>query len=101
MKAYYIKNLDNTYLLNLSSKKHFIDELKHLEYVFEKYHNFHKQIIDQLLNEVQTEDSNISSSMQENQNDVNKIAHVLVVTHSGSKDEKLIKSLKNSLKCVR
>ena len=42
MKAYYIKNLDNTYLLNLSSKKHFIDELKHLEYVFEKYHNFHK-----------------------------------------------------------
>lgn len=39
--------------------------------------------------------------MQENQNDVNKIVHVLVVTHSGSKDEKLIKSLKNSLKCVR
>ena len=87
--------------LNLSSKKHFIDELKHLEYVFEKYHNFHKWIIDQLLNEVQMEDSNISSSMQENQNGVNKIAHVLVVTRSGSKDEKLIKSLKNSLKCVR
>ena len=38
--------------------------------------------------------------MEENQNDVNKTARVLVLTYSSSKGEKLIKSIKNSLKCV-
>ena len=38
--------------------------------------------------------------MQENQSDANKTAHLLVLPYTGSKGEKLIKSMKNSLKCV-
>ena len=81
-----------------SSEKHLVDELKHLEYVFEKYNNFAKWVIDQLLSEGQLEDHNNRSSIQENQNDVNKTAHLLVLPYSGSKGEKLTKSMKNSLK---
>ena len=81
-----------------SSEKHLVDELKHLEYVFEKCNNFTKWVLDQLLSEVQLEDPNNRSSIQENQNDVNKTAHLLVLPYSGSKGEKLIKSMKNSLK---
>ena len=51
-------------------------------------------------NEVYSEDSNIRGSMQDNQNDVNKTAHLLVLPYAGSKDEKLINSMKNSLKCL-
>ena len=67
-------SVDKTCLI-CSSEKHLVDELKHLEYVFEKYNNFPKWVIDQLLSEVQSEDSNIRSSMQENQNDVNPLLH--------------------------
>ena len=83
-----------------SSENHLLDELKHLEYVFEKYYNFPKCVIHQFLSEVQLEDPNIRSSIQENQNDFNKTAHLLVLPYAGSKGEKLIKSMKNSLKCV-
>ena len=83
-----------------SSEKRLVDELKHLEYVFEKYNNFPRWVIDQLLTEVKSEDANISSSIQDNQNDVNKTAHLLVLPYAGWKGEKLIKSMKNSLKCV-
>ena len=38
--------------------------------------------------------------MQDNQNDVNTFVHLLVLPYAGSKGEKLIKSMKNSLKCV-
>ena len=51
-------------------------------------------------NEVYSEDSNIRGSMQDNQNGVNKTAHLLVLPCAGSKDEKLINSMKNSLKCL-
>ena len=40
-----------------------MDELKHLEYVFEKYNNFSKWFIEQLLSEFQSKDSNIRSSI--------------------------------------
>ena len=84
-----------------SFKKHLLNELKHLEYFFEKYNLFPKWFIDQLLSEFQLEDSNIRSSIQDNENDVKKTAHLLVLTYAGSKDEKLIKSMKNNLKmCV-
>ena len=86
--------------LIFSTEKDLVDELKHLEYVFEKYNNFPKWVIDQLLSEGQSEDSNIRSSIQENQNDVNKTLHILALSYAGSKGEKLIKSMKNSLKCV-
>ena len=79
-------------------KKHLVDELKHLECVFEKYNNFLKWVIDQLLSEVQSEDYNMRSSIQDNQNDVNKIAHLLVLPYAVSEGEKLIKSVKNSMK---
>ena len=72
--------------------------MKHLEYGFGKYNNFPKWVIDQLLIEVQSEDSNIRISIQENQNDVNKTAHLLVLPYAGSKGKKQIKSMKNSLK---
>ena len=91
--------IKRAYLIFLSEKQ-LVDELKHLEYVFEKYNNFPKWVIDQLLSEVQLEDANIRSSIQHNQNDVNKTAHLLVLPYAGSKVEKLIKSMKNSLKCV-
>ena len=65
-----------------------------------KYNNFPKCVIDQLLSEVQLEDPNIRSSIQENQNDVNKTAHLLVLPFAVWKGEKLLKSMKNSLKCV-
>ena len=83
-----------------SCEKHLVDELKHLEHVFEKYNNFPKWVIDQLLSEVQSEDANIRSSIQDNQNDVNKTAHLLVLPYAGSKGEKLVKSMKSSLRCV-
>ena len=44
--------------------------------------------------------ANTRSSMQEIQNDVNKTAHLLVLHYAGSKNERLIKSIKNNLKCV-
>ena len=66
-----------------SSKKHLADELKHLEYVFEKYNNFPKWVIDQLLSEGQLKDSNIRSSIQNNQNDINKTTHLLVLPYTG------------------
>ena len=91
--------IKRAYLIFLSEKQ-LVDELKHLEYVFEKYNNFPKWVIDQLLSEVQLEDANIRSSIQHNQNDVNKTAHLLVLPYAGSKVEKLIKSMKNSSKCV-
>ena len=91
--------IKRTYLICLS-KKHLVDELKHLRYVFEKHNNFPNWVIDKLLSEVQSEDSNMRSLMQDNQNDVNKTAHLLVLPYTGSKGEKLIKSMKNSLKCV-
>ena len=81
-----------------SLKKHLVDELKHLEYVFKKYNNFPKWVIDQLLSEVQSEDYNMRSSIQDNQNDVNKTAHLLVLPYAVSEGEKLIKSVKNSIK---
>ena len=86
--------------LTFSSKKHYVDELKQQEYVFETYSNFPKWLIDQLLSEVQLEHSNIRSLTQDKQNDVNKTAHLLVLPYAGLKDEKLIKSTKNCLKYV-
>ena len=38
--------------------------------------------------------------MQENKNDHNKTTHLLILPHAGSKGEKRIRSIKNSLKCV-
>ena len=43
---------------------------------------------------------NIRSSIQDNQNDVTKTTHLLVSPYAGLKGEKLIKSMKNSLKYV-
>ena len=70
-----------------SSKKHLVDELKHLECLFEKYNNFPRWVIDQLLSDAQLENSNIRSSIQDNQKDVNKTAHLLVLPYAGSKGE--------------
>ena len=42
-----------------------------------------------------------SSSIQDNQNSINKqLMYVLVLLHAGSKGKKLVKSIKNSLKCM-
>ena len=76
-----------------SSEKHLLDELKQLEYTFEKYNNFFKWVIEQLLSEVKLEDSHIRSSIQDNQNDINKTVHLLFLTYARSKGEKLIKSM--------
>ena len=70
--------IKRAYLIWLS-ERHLVDELKHLEYAFEKYNNFPKWVIDQLLSEVQSEDYNIGSSIQDNQNDVSKTAHLLLL----------------------
>ena len=72
-------------------EKHLVDELKHLKFVFEKYSNFPKWVINQLLNEVQSEDSNIRSPIQDNQIDVKKTADLLVLPYAGSKGEKCFK----------
>ena len=69
-----------------SSEIHIVDELKHLEYVFEKYKNFPKWVAGQLLSEVQLEDCNIRGSIQVNQNDVQKIAYIYtVLSYAGQK----------------
>ena len=78
--------------LNCSSKKHLVDELKHLEYILKKYNNFLKWVIDQLLSEVQLEDAKIRSSIQDNQNDINETALLLVLPYAGSKSKKTNKS---------
>ena len=55
-----------------------------------KYNNFPKWVIDQLVSEIQLEDSNIRSLIQHNQNYLNKTAHLLVLPYPSSKGEKLI-----------
>ena len=62
------------------------------------HNNLPKWVIDQLLSEVQLEHSNIRSLTQDKQNDVNKTAHLLVLPYASSNGEKLIKSMKKSLK---
>ena len=82
-------------------KKHLVDELQHLEYVFEQYNNFPKWVTDQLLSKVQSEKFyNVTSSIQENQCDANKIVHLLVLLYTGSKGKKPTKLMENGLKCV-
>ena len=81
-----------------STKKYLEDHLKHSEYVFEKHNNFPIRVIDVLLDEGQSKVSNIRSSTQENQNGDNSTSFGFVL--AGSKSEKLINSMKNSLKCV-
>ena len=46
--------------------------------------------IDELVSEIQLEDSNIRSSIQHNQEYLNKTAHLLVLPYASSKGEKLI-----------
>ena len=77
-----------------------MDELKFLEYVFEKYNKCSTWVPKQLLSENQSENSNIRNSMQENHNYINEAAHLLALTYAGPKGEKLIKSMKNSLTCA-
>ena len=55
-----------------------------------KYNNFPKWVIDQLVSEIQLEDSNIRSLIQHDQNYLNKTAHLLVLPYASSKGEKLI-----------
>ena len=95
-----LKTLIKRVYLTCSSEKHLADELKQREYVFEKYKSFPKCVIDELLSEFQLEDSNIRSSIQDKQNDVNKATHLLVLQYASSKGEKLIKAMENSLKCM-
>ena len=59
-----------------------------------------KYLVEQLLSHVQSEDSNIKSSVQDYQSDVNKAAHLSVLPYASSKGEKLIESMKNSSTCV-
>ena len=46
-----------------------------------------KYLVEQLLNDVQSEDSNIRSSVQDYQSDVNKAAPQLVLPYASSKGE--------------
>ena len=81
-------------------EKHLVDELKHLEFVFEKYSNFPKWVIDQVLNEVQSEDSNIRSPIQDNQIDVKKTADLLVYLMPVRKVKNGLNASYTGLKCV-
>ena len=79
-------------------KKHLVDELQHLEYVFEQYNNFPKWVTDQLLSKGPSEKFyNVTSSIQENQCDANKIVHLLVLLYTGSKGKKPTKLMENGL----
>ena len=46
-----------------------------------------KYLVEQLLSHVQSEDSNIKSSVQDYQSDVNKAALLLVLPYASSKGE--------------
>ena len=56
----YIKNLGKTQLFNLFIQQHFAVDLKTFEYVF---NNFFLQLINRVLNEVPSGDSNIRKFM--------------------------------------
>ena len=89
-----------TYLI--CSTPHYLqEELDHIFYVFEKFNNYPKWVIKQLLEEKEIKYNHHGTSHEVSQlNEVNngEKSHFLVLPYSGPKGEKLTRSMKKALK---
>ena len=74
-------------------------ELDHIVHVFEKFNNYPKWVIKQLLEEVKCNHHGTSHRvLQINEVNNDKISHLLLSPYFGPKGEKLIRSMKKAFK---
>ena len=75
------------------------EELDHIAYVFEKFNNYSNWVIKQLLEEVQySHPETIHEVSQINETNNDEKCHLLLLTYSSPRGEKLIRSMKKALK---
>ena len=73
-------------------------ELDHISFVFQKYNNFPKWVIDQVLHQEKEKHHVIQSVQPEIKDFSNEKSHLLVLPYPRQKGEKLIKSMKTTIK---
>ena len=90
--------LRRAYLICLTSD-YLQEELDHIAYVFEKFNNYPKWVIKQLLEEVKYNHHETSHEISQiNEVDNDEKSYLLLLPYSGPKGEKLIRSMKMALK---
>ena len=81
-----------------STTDHLRKEFDHILFVFQKYNNFPKWVIDQVLHQ-EKENHHIVRRLQPVKNNIsNEKSHLLVLPYARQKGERLIKSMKTTLK---
>ena len=75
------------------------EELDHIVYVFEKFNNYPRWVMKQLLEEVKYNHHRTSHEISQI-NEVNNAdkSHLMLLIYSGTKGEKIIRSIKKALK---
>ena len=84
----------------ICSTPHYLqEELDHMAYVFEKFNNYPKWVIKQLLEEVKYNHHKINHKVwQTSEVNDDERSHILLLPYSGPKGERLIRSMKKALK---
>ena len=86
-------------LLICSTPDYLQKELDHIAYVFEKFNNYPKWVIKQLLEEVKYNHHGTSHEISQiNEVNNDEKSHLLLLPYSGPKGEKHIRSMKKALK---
>ena len=86
-------------LLICSTPDYLQKELDHIAYVFEKFNNYPKWVIKQLLEEVKYNHHGTSHEVSQiNEVNNDEKSHLLLLPYSGPKGEKHIRSMKKALK---
>ena len=75
------------------------EELDHIAYVFEKFNNYRKWVIKQLLEEIKYNHHGTSHEVSQiNEVNNDEKSHLLLLPYSSPKGEKFIRSMKKALK---
>ena len=94
-----LKTMIRRVYLICSTPDYLQKELDHIAYVFEKFNNYPKWVIKQLLEKIKYNHHGTSHEvLQINEVNNNKKFHLLLLPYSGPKGEKLIRSMKKGLK---
>ena len=91
-----MKAISRTFLV-CSKSEYLLKELDHILCVFKNYSNFPKWILKQLEKEKLNQHDIVNPSLATTENNIEK-CHLLVLPYVGPKHDKLITSLKKSLK---
>lgn len=91
-----LKTISRTFLV-CSKSEYLLKELDHILCVFKNYSNFPKWILKQLEKEKLNQHDIVNPSLATTENNIEK-CHLLVLPYAGPKHDKLITSLKKSLK---